>query len=73
MTYTLHRAQQRISKEEKGERRKWERKRDEGREGVSEGLKVEKGEMEGRARDESLYNVRQREKERKRETVEEGE
>ena len=51
--------------EEKGARgRKRERKRDGGRDsGVSEGLKVEKGESEGRARDEILYNERKREKE----------
>ena len=32
---------------------------------MSEGLKVEKGEIEGRARDEILYNERKREKEMK--------
>ena len=47
----------------KGEGRKRERKRDEGREGVSEGLNVEKGEIEQRARDDILYNERKREKE----------
>ena len=44
VTYILHRTQQqRTSMEEKGEGKKKQRKRDEGREGVSEagGLKVE--------------------------------
>ena len=62
VTYILHRTQQRKSMKEKGEGRKRERKRDEGREGVSEGLKVEKGEIEGRARDEILYNERKKRK-----------
>ena len=67
MTYNLHRTQQRTSMEGKGEPgRKRERKRDEGREGVSEGLKVEKGEIEGRARDENLYNELKREREREK-------
>ena len=34
---------------------------------MSEGLKVEKGEIDGRARDEILYNERKRERERERE------
>ena len=54
MTYKLHRTQQRTSMEEKGDGRKRERKRDGGGEGVSGGLKVEKGEIEGRARDDIL-------------------
>ena len=48
VTYILHRTQQRTSMEEEGEGRTRERKRDEGREGVSEGLKVEKtGKLKG--------------------------
>ena len=50
--------------EEKGEGRKRERNRDEGREGVSEGLKIEKGEIEGRAWDEITMRGRKRERER---------
>ena len=40
---------------------------------MSEGLKVEKGEIEGRAWDEILYNERQRQRERERVRVKEGE
>ena len=66
MTYNLHSTQQRTSMEEKGEGRKRERKRDEGREGVSEpDPKLKKGKFKGE-RGTIFYSMRERERERER-------